>query len=71
MAKSPIPDKVQCSRKSCRRTTRDPKAAHWVYVSEADDPVPHWVGWWCPQCIEELKRFMEAQGVEPIIERLQ
>jgi hypothetical protein len=40
-------------------------------MDEAPDFVPHWVGWWCPQCTDKLHRFMAAEGVEPIIEPMQ
>jgi hypothetical protein len=33
--------------------------------------LPHWVGWWCPECFDGLRQLMKAHGVEPAIGRLQ
>jgi hypothetical protein len=62
---------VKCGRAGCSRTTRNPKAAGWGYMDNAPSEFPHWVGWWCPQCLKGFQRLMAAQGIEPTIELVQ
>jgi hypothetical protein len=63
--------KVKCRRSSCQRATRSLKAAGWAHMDAAPAEFPHWVGWWCPECFDGLRKLMQAQGVEPDVERLQ
>jgi hypothetical protein len=64
-------EKMKCARAGCSRTTRTPKAAGWGYMDNAPNQLPHWVGWWCPQCLKGFQRLMAAQGIEPTIGRVQ
>jgi hypothetical protein len=63
--------KLKCRRSTCKRTTLDPKAAGWGYMEEAPPEVPHWVGWWCPSCLEGLRSLLAEEGVTVTSERLQ
>jgi hypothetical protein len=40
-------------------------------MDQAPDYVPHWIGWWCPECFKGFQKLMAAQGIEPLVERLQ
>jgi hypothetical protein len=64
-----MPTKLKiCARTVCTRCSDDPKRDRWVWV-EFDAEIGLNTGWWCPECTEGLRRAMEAQGVEPVIER--
>ena len=69
--RDPMNEQLKCARAECRRTTRTPKAMGWGYMDNAPNELPHWVGWWCPQCLKGLHRLMAAQGIEPTIGRVQ
>jgi hypothetical protein len=61
---------MTCRRSACRHRTRDPIRAGWVWM-EAGSDLPLRTGWWCPDCIEGLRRLMEEMGVQPVVEPLQ
>jgi hypothetical protein len=68
--RDPANEQVKCVRAECSRTTRTPKAAGWGYVDPPSE-APHWAGWWCPQCVRSLQRFMATQGILPTVGRVQ
>ena len=60
---------TMCCRTACPHTTETPKAVGWSYMDSAPPDVPHWVGWWCPRCIAELRKMLPGQGITPSTER--
>jgi hypothetical protein len=61
---------VKCSRTSCIRKTRSPKASGWMYVDATPSFAPHLVGWMCPQCVKSLQKLLAEHGITPTVERL-
>jgi hypothetical protein len=51
---------TKCAHKVCKRASADPKAAGWVYLNMAPVELPHWIGWWCRACFDELRKLLAS-----------
>ena len=64
--KSPVlePTRIKCRSVGCRHWTRNPYAAKWVYLDNAGPYPATFIGWWEPNCLENIA-FYWADPLQP------